>query len=101
MSHEKVHFTKRLIIALKLLNGWTDFEYQYVKIRHGHFGIFRSYEKSFCAQKTRFTKREWLNVGTVPTFKKHNVGTVPTSKMHNLGTVPTFKIHNIGTQIFL
>ena len=41
--------------------------------------------------------REWLNVGTVPTFKKHNVGTVPTFKMHNIGTVPTFKMHNVGT----
>ena len=40
---------------------------------------------------------EWLNVGTVPTFKKHNVGTVPTFKMHNVGTVPTFKMHNVGT----
>ena len=45
--------------------------------------------------------REWLNVGTVPTFKIRNVGTVPNFKMHNVGTVPTFKMHNIGTQIFL
>ena len=45
----------------------------------------------------RFYSWEWLNVGTVPTFKKHNVGTVPTFKTHNIGTVPTFKMHNVGT----
>ena len=45
--------------------------------------------------------REWLNVGTVPTFKMHNVGTVPTYKMYNIGTVPTFKMHNIGTLVFV
>ena len=33
VSHEKLHFTERLIFALKLLNGWTDFEYQYIKIK--------------------------------------------------------------------
>ena len=48
-------------------------------------------------EEGRFTIREWLNVGTVPMFKKHNVGTVPTFKMHNIETVPTFKMHNIGT----
>ena len=53
-------------------------------------------EECFKASKKIF-KREWLNVGTVPTFKMHNVGTVPTYKMHNVGTVPTYKMHNIGT----
>ena len=43
------------------------------------------------------SKRECLNVGTVPTYKMHNIGTVPTFKMHNVGTVPMFKMYNIGT----
>ena len=41
--------------------------------------------------------REWLDVGTVPTFKKYNIETVPTFKKYNIGTVPTFKKYNIGT----
>ena len=41
--------------------------------------------------------REWLDVGTVPTFKKYNIGTVPTFKKYNIGTVPMFKKYNIGT----
>ena len=46
---------------------------------------------------SRTKKREWLDVGTVPTFKKYNIGTVPTFKKYNIGTVPTFKKYNIGT----
>ena len=52
---------------------------------------------TFKVEPIRIFVWEWLNVGTVPTFKKHNVGTVPTFKKHNIGTVPTFKRHNIGT----
>ena len=40
---------------------------------------------------------ECLNVGTVPTYKRHDIGTVPMFKMHNIGTVPTSKMHNVGT----
>ena len=36
---------------------------------------------------------EKLNIGTVPTFKKHHVGTVPTFKMHHIEV----KKLNVGT----
>ena len=40
---------------------------------------------------------KWLEVGTVPTFKRLEVGTVPTFKRLEVGTVPTFKRLEVGT----
>ena len=33
VSRKKVHLTERLISNQNLLNGWTDFKYQYVKLK--------------------------------------------------------------------
>ena len=43
------------------------------------------------------TAYQWLNLGTVPMFKKLKAGTVPTFRNFNVGTVPKFKKLNIGT----
>ena len=55
--------------------------------------VFRTYN---LVKVGFFKKREWLNVGTVHTFRMHKVGTVPMFKIHNKGAVPKSKMV-IGT----